>query len=250
VQVHPNDAQANFFYPGQLGKTEAWVIIAASPGAQIYAGLNPGVDRLQLGAALLDGRLEECLHSYEVQPGDCIFIPAGTVHAIGEGIVLAEVQQSSDITFRLDDWGRLGADGKPREVHVTESLIVTNFRRGPVNPVVPVPVSDDHEAYRHEQLVSCDQFVLNRHIAERPFVVEPNGSFRALVALQGSATIWTRGYETQLRLGQSLLVPADCPALTVEPIEELTLLDAFLAPVPTTAVQNQRRHSQATLSTK
>lgn len=228
VQVHPNDVQANFFFPGQLGKTEVWVIVAAEPGARVYAGLQWGVDRLQLGASLLAGRIEECLHSYEVHPGDCIFIPAGTVHAIGEGIVLAEVQQSSDITFRLDDWGRCGSDGKPRELHVTESLIVTNFRRGPVNPVIPLPLSDDYEAFRHEQLVDCEQFVLQRYISERPFSLAAGESCHVLMGLGGTATIWTEGYEGRLSTGGTLLVPADCPTLTVEPHEQLTLLDAFL----------------------
>lgn len=231
LQVHPNDVQARFFFPGQLGKTEAWVIVTADPGAKVYAGLKAGVDRLQLGAALQCGEIEQCLHSYEVQAGDCIYIPAGTVHAIGEGIVLAEVQQSSDITFRLDDWGRLGADGKPREMHVAEALIVTDFQRGPVNPVVPIPLSDDYEAFRHEQLVACDQFVLHRYVAERPFCVAPDGSFHVLIALAGTATIWADGYEGRLSAGRTLLVPADCPALTIEPHDEITLLDAFLPTV-------------------
>lgn len=228
LQVHPNDVQASFFFPGQLGKTEAWVILAADPGARVYAGLRAGVDRLQLGSALQEGRIEPCLHSYEVQPGDCIFIPAGTVHAIGEGIVLAEVQQSSDITFRLDDWGRSGSDGKPREMHVAESLIVTNFQRGPVNPVVPAPISDDYEAFRHEQLVNCAQFVLHRYIAERPFSISANGSCHCLIGLGGTATVWADGYEGLISAGKTMLMPADCPTLTVEPHDQLTLLDAFL----------------------
>ncbi len=241
VQVHPNDVQARFFFPGQFGKTEAWVIFAAEPGARVYAGLRSGVDRLQLGTALQDGRIDQCLHSYEVRPGDCIFIPAGTVHAIGEGIVLAEVQQSSDITFRLDDWGRLGSDGMPRQMHVAESLIVTDFRRGPVNPVVPVPLSDDYEAFRHEQLVSCDQFVLQRYVAERPFSISTNDSCHCLIGLGGTATVWAEGYEGVISAGRTLLVPADCPTLTVEPHDEFTLLDAFLPALPGDVDQKRNR---------
>lgn len=250
LQVHPNDVQARFFFPEQLGKTEAWVIVAADPGAKVYAGLKLGVDRWQFGAALQCGEIEQCLHSYEVQAGDCIFIPAGTVHAIGEGIVLAEVQQSSDITFRLDDWGRVGADGKPREMHIAEALIVTDFRRGPVNPVVPVPLSDDYEAFRQEQLVACDQFLLHRYMAERPFSLVTDGSFHVLIALAGTATIWADGYERQLSRGQTLLIPADCPPLTIEPHEEITLLDAFLPAVGEVAGPAGREQTDAALAVR
>ncbi|MBS0265706.1 MAG: class I mannose-6-phosphate isomerase, partial [Planctomycetes bacterium] len=122
VQVHPNDEQAHAFLPWERGKTEAWVILSADPGSCVYAGLKSGVTRESLMQALQAGSVEECLHKLPVAPGDCIFVPAGTVHAIGEGIVLAEVQQSSNLTFRLFDWNRLGQDGRPRQLHIEESL--------------------------------------------------------------------------------------------------------------------------------
>ena len=112
VQVHPNDEQAAKQTPPDLGKTEAWVMLATEPGSKIYAGLRPGVDRAQLEAAIRDGTCERLLHSFEPKPGDCVFIPAGTVHAIGQGLLVAEIQQSSDTTFRLFDWNRTGADGR------------------------------------------------------------------------------------------------------------------------------------------
>jgi len=110
LQVHPNDAQARRFVPGECGKTEAWVILAADPGSCIYAGLKAGVDERALREALAQGTVEQRLHRLTVVAGDCLYIPAGTVHAIGEGILLAEVQQSSDLTFRLFDWNRVGPD--------------------------------------------------------------------------------------------------------------------------------------------
>ncbi len=114
VQVHPNDAQAARLSPPDLGKTEAWYILAADPGSRVYAGLQPGVEREQLAEAIAKGTCETLLHGFEPKAGDCLFIPAGTVHALGAGLLVAEVQQSSDTTFRLYDWNRVGPDGKPR----------------------------------------------------------------------------------------------------------------------------------------
>ncbi|MCH7686527.1 MAG: cytosine permease [Planctomycetes bacterium] len=160
VQVHPNDEQAREFNPRENGKTEAWVILEAGPQSVIYAGLKPEVTQAKLEANLKAGTVESCLHCFQVSAGDCVFIPAGTVHAIGEGILLTEIQQSSDLTFRLFDWGRLGSDGIPREVHIEESLQCIDFDRGAVDPVVPHIVSTSGSDV--EELVRCDYFVIRR----------------------------------------------------------------------------------------
>src|SRR5262249_48288046 len=106
-------------------------------GSCLYAGLRADVDEAALRNAIVAASVEECLNRVEVAAGDCLFIPAGTVHAIGEGIVLAEVQQASDVTFRLFDWNRVDSQGKPRALHVEEALKSTNFARGPVDKVTP-----------------------------------------------------------------------------------------------------------------
>src|SRR5204863_3257866 len=144
VQVHPNDEQAAKLDPPDLGKTEAWVVLAADPGSKIYAGLKPGVDRQTLEAAVANGRCEKCLHEFEPHVGDCVFIEAGTVHALGAGLLVAEIQQASDTTYRLFDWNRVDRDGKPRQLHVEEALDVTDYTRGPVNPLTPKRTAD-HE---------------------------------------------------------------------------------------------------------
>src|SRR5262249_41242721 len=113
VQVHPNDDLARRLVDDN-GKTEAWVVLHAEPDSLIYAGLDHGITRTEFEAALKGGSVEPFLHRIKPRTGDCILIPAGTVHAIGAGVMLAEVQQMSDATFRVHDWGRLGADGKPR----------------------------------------------------------------------------------------------------------------------------------------
>ena len=137
VQVHPNDAAAAKQVPPDLGKTEAWVILAAEPGSVVYAGLKRGFDQAALERELVRGTTELCLHKFEPKVGDCIFIPAGTVHALGAGLVVAEIQQASDTTFRLFDWNRVGPDGKPRQLHIEESLAAIDYSAGPVQPQVP-----------------------------------------------------------------------------------------------------------------
>lgn len=155
VQVHPNDDEARRLPMPDRGKTEAWYVVAANPESRIYAGLLPGVDAQALERAIAQGRCEECLHVLHPRPGDCLFIPAGTVHALGEGLVVAEIQQSSDTTFRLFDWNRVDANGLPRELHVRQALAVTDFRRGPVLPQPPT-----HDPDGLQTLVRCHAFVL------------------------------------------------------------------------------------------
>ena len=158
VQVHPDDARAAGLTPPDRGKTEAWFVVDAEPGSRIYAGLREGVTTSDLRSAIAYGTLGTCLHAFEAQPGDCIFIPAGTVHAIGSGLLIAEIQQSSDVTYRLFDWNRVGPDGKPRQLHVDAGLeAVTQL--GPVTP--RRAAADTSEAARMSPLVSCDYFRLD-----------------------------------------------------------------------------------------
>src|SRR5581483_6536170 len=108
-------------WPGEGSKTEAWFILAADPGSRIYAGLLPGVGEAEVRAALRTGTVAECLHQFEPRAGDCVFLPAGTVHAVGGGVLMAEVQQTSDATFRLFDWNRCDAQGRARELHIEQA---------------------------------------------------------------------------------------------------------------------------------
>ena len=133
VQVHPNDATAPL--TGGEPKTEAWCVLEPGP---IYAGLKAGVGRADVEAAVASGRFEELLVRHDAKKGEVYFIPGGLVHAIGDGVKLFEVQQSSDTTFRLYDWGRLGTDGKPRELHVEKSLAAMDFSLPPPTPTESV----------------------------------------------------------------------------------------------------------------
>ena len=222
VQVHPNDAQAKSFDPTENGKTEAWVIIDAEPGSRVYAGLKEGVTAESMRAAIELEKLEDCLHSFEVSAGDCIFIPAGTVHAIGEGILLAEVQQSSDMTFRLYDWDRVGADGQPRELHIEKAIACTNFELGPVDCQAPQPIEYGHE------LASCEYFSIRRYSGAGQVPIPDDDRFHVLLSLAEAATVTVGPEVEQLALGQTLLLPAEHEAATINLAANSTVLDVFL----------------------
>ena len=224
VQVHPNDEQGAQLDPPDLGKTEAWVVLAADPGSKIYAGLRPGVDREQLAAAVEAGVCENCLHQFEPNVGDCVFIPAGTVHALGAGLVIAEIQQASDTTFRLFDWNRVGADGKPRPLHVEESLRVTDYQRGPVVPRTPQPVGDTGQ----QRLVECDKFVLQRWTADAPVTLGGDKRFRIIAVIDGKVNVAGDPAGSPLALGETTLLPAAMGSVELTPTPRVTCLEIFL----------------------
>lgn len=246
VQVHPNDVQARFFNPRESGKTEAWVILDAKPGSRVFAGLKRGVDQLRLEQHLKNGTVEECLHSYSVRPGDCVFIPAGTVHAIGEGILLAEVQQSSDLTFRLHDWGRVGTDGKPRELHLEESLVCIDFNRGPVDPVIPRAIVEptSTSASLTEELVACEFFTLHRHTLRGQSSICVEDRFHVLLVLSGRGRLDCDGVELSLQTGTTLLLPASCGTSRITSFGELILMDAFMPAIANVSEESRNPTTQ------
>lgn len=225
VQVHPNDELAVQFDRTENGKTEAWVIVDAEPDSELFVGLKAGVTASDLRRATRSGVVEALLNRFAVKPGDCVFVPAGTVHAIGGGVLLAEIQQSSDLTFRLDDWGRVGADGRPRPLHVEQALQCIDFERGPVFPVTPTRIGD-HPL--QEELVRSEHFVMRRHRSASPFSFAADDRCHVLMVLDGSGLLQTGAETIPLPRGQTVLLPADRPALTIEPDQDTTLLDAFL----------------------
>jgi mannose-6-phosphate isomerase len=221
VQVHPPAEHVGRLWPGENSKTEAWFVLAAAPRGRVYAGLRPGVDEAALRAALRAGTVAECLHQFQPRPGDCIFLPAGTVHAVGGGVLLAEVQQTSDATFRLYDWDRVGPDGQRRRLHVDEAMACIDWQAGPVRPVRPVGYPA--ELARHE-LVRCRHFVLEYVCDSRPFSLGGDGRVRVVVVLHGRGRL---GVEP-VRAGDTLLLPAAAPAAECLPDGPLGLLTASL----------------------
>jgi mannose-6-phosphate isomerase len=224
VQVHPNDAQAARLNPPDLGKTEAWVVLAAEPGARIYAGLKPGVRRTTLERGIMGGVCHQCLHYFEPQAGDCVFIEAGTVHALGAGLLVAEIQQASDTTFRLFDWNRLDRDGKPRPLHVREALDTIDFLRGEVGPQQPQPTARPNR----ERLAACDKFILDRWHIDSTESYENDNRFHILALIEGSAIVSSDGHVNELRRGDTLLIPAACCQMELKPHGSAVLLDIYL----------------------
>jgi mannose-6-phosphate isomerase len=224
VQVHPNDEQATQLDPSDLGKTEAWVILDAAPGSVIYAGLLPGVTRDDLAKAIAAGRCESCLHRFEPRAGDCVFIPAGTVHALGAGLLVAEIQQASDTTFRLFDWNRTGADGRPRALHVAQSLAVIDYDRGPVNPQKP----EQTNVPGVERLVACDKFILDRRMLAGEAQFGGDGRFRIVCVVDGEVQIAGDPLGRPLLRGDTALLPANGTFQCTAVNGTATLLEAYL----------------------
>lgn len=222
VQVHPDDALGKELV-GDNGKTEAWVVLAAEPGALIYAGLKPGVSREDLERGIASGEVEPLLHRFEPKPGDCVLVEAGTVHAIGAGVLLAEVQQMSDATFRVFDWNRVDAQGKPRELHVEQAMLSIDFDRGPVDPIVPSPrVLEDGDV--REPLARCDYFELERLTIERPVEVGRDDRFTILMVLEGELRVRSRRGDLPFGRGETVLLPATIGPTMIYPVGRAVVL--------------------------
>jgi mannose-6-phosphate isomerase len=187
------------------GKTEAWYVVDAEPGSVVYAGLKPGVNRMDLQRAIAQGTAESCLHTLYPQPGDCIFIPAGTVHALGAGLIVAEIQQSSDCTFRLYDWNRVDANGQPRPLHVDQALEVIDFDRGPVAMASRIAT----ELPGQSILVDCDRFQLWECVGPGEFPL-PHETFAIATLPFGTGSIRTSRQTYPMTRGDSMLIPSAC----------------------------------------
>lgn len=224
VQVHPDDAGGAKLDPPDLGKTEAWIILQAEPGSVVYAGLKRGFDRAALEREVNRGTTELCLHRFEPQVGDCLFIPAGTVHALGAGLLVAEIQQASDTTFRLFDWNRTDSQGQPRPLHVEQALATIDYERGPVTPQKPAATSRPHV----ERLVACDKFNIDRWRFGARQRVNGDGKMHLLAVLEGAAIIESEGLEQPLARGETMLVPASCETYARAAAGETTMLDITL----------------------
>lgn len=221
VQVHPNDQQAaELAGPGQFGKTEAWHILEAAPGAQLIVGLKPGTTREALAEAIRAGTVTELSRYLTVDAGDTVFIGAGTLHALGPGLLLYEVQQTSDITYRVFDWNRPQSAG--RALHIEQSLVVTN-------PAIagefqaPPPA-----AQTVGELVACPYFTLEQVVgAGEPIDLDTGSqSFHALTVIEGTATIAGAGWQHPLGRFGSVVVPAAVGAYQVRPDGACRLLKA------------------------
>ncbi len=223
IQVHPNDALAAERH-GKFGKTEMWYIIDAEPGAALYAGFKESISKDEYRRRVADGTICDVLARHEVHPGDVFYIPAGRVHAICGGILLAEVQQSSDVTYRIFDYNRLGLDGKPRQLHTDLAVdaidfkVAADYRTHYGNtletaaqvidtPFFDVRVMDITEQF-HRNLVKYDSFIIS-------------------MCIKGACRLKINGYEGEekeitLQEGHSCLIPAAIADYNITPLKKGT----------------------------
>lgn len=227
VQVHPDDAYAQTHEGNELGKTEMWVVLHAEPGARLILGVKPGADATTFRQALAAGCVETLLHELPVKTGDHVCVPAGTLHAILGGLLIAEIQQNSNTTYRVYDWNRMGANGQPRPLHIAQALTVIDFSR--VEPGVgePRPLTGGPGVERWE-LCRNHYFVVERVAlaAGASFAGRCDGeSLEIWGTVSGQAVI----AETPLPAVQFCLLPAEMGPFQVHAVTPATLLRAYVA---------------------
>jgi mannose-6-phosphate isomerase len=227
VQVHPSDAHPDLIPAGESGKTEAWVVIEAGNGSRIYAGLKPGTTAGDLRHSLADGTIADHLVGIVPKPGDSVFIPAGTVHTLGGGVVVFEIQQNSDVTFRLYDWGHVDAKtGQPRPLQVDQALASIDFANCKGGLVPPTVVTTT--PVEREKLFDCEHFLLWRLRGESPFNVGAAEMPRVLVCIEGSGWLEGGGSAYGVDKGEVWLLPAVVGACEFHPNDAVTLLEIAL----------------------
>lgn len=227
VQVHPTKANEDLLPAGETAKSEAWVVLQAGAQSRIYAGLKAGTTAADLRRAVANGTVVEQLEGFTPKPGDGVFLQAGTVHSLGGDVVVFEIQQNSDVTFRLYDWGHVDAKtDKPRELQVGQAMDCIDFAEGPVGRVTPV--LESATPVKREQLFDCEYFQLWSIAGVLPFSVGAMGLPRVLVCIEGGGEI-EQGYATYaIGKGDVLFLPAVMGRCTLWPRGAVNLLEIAL----------------------
>ena len=223
VQVHPDDALAVSLSVGKRGKTECLLVL--EDGGELFVGLKPGVTRQTFEAARARGTLADCLSRHVVGDGDFAFLPARTVHALGTGTLIYEVQQTCDVTFRVDDWGRVGLDGKSRQLHVEQSLATIDFSGSASGGVSNPPFANHRAGGTWRELASCPYFTVEERRA-RQTSGGGHGGFSLVTCLRGTGTLSTAAGSVRLQPMRTCLVPAAAGPWQADGTSELRLLVA------------------------
>ena len=226
IQVHPNDALAAQLHPGSRGKTEMWYVIAAEPGAKLYSGLTKTITPEQLATMAADGIITDVLACHDVKPGDVFFLPAGRIHAICSGCFIAEIQQTSDLTYRIYDYGRMGLDGKPRQLHIPQAQQAVDYKVYGNYRTEYEPVQDEEV-----ELVKCPYFTTSVLDLTLPYAKDLSelDSFLTVMCLSGSGTLEVDGEEISIGQGETVLIPADADDVCFIPEDGMKLLTSYIS---------------------
>ena len=225
IQVHPNDELAAKRHNGSKGKTEMWYVVDAEPGAHLLAGLTEQITPEQYAAKVADGTITDVLARYEVKPGDVFFLPAGRIHAICGGCFIAEIQQTSNITYRIYDYGRLGLDGKPREVHTELAKDAIDYTVYPTYRTDYTPAKDEEV-----EVVSCQYFTTSIYDLTLPYAKDLSqiDSFLVVMCLTGSGAIEVDGEEVPVHQGETVLIPAAADDICFVPDGSMKVLTSYI----------------------
>ena len=219
IQVHPNDELAAKTHPGMLGKTEMWYVIGADKGAHLLSGLTKEITPDEYEARVRNNTITDVLARHEIKPGDVYYLPAGRIHAICKGAFVAEIQETSDLTYRIYDYGRLGLDGKPRELHIEEAKKAIDYK---VYPSYKTEYSEIFDA--ETPLVKCKYFTTNLYDLDKGFTKDLSrlDCFFIVMCVKGSGRIIDTEadgsiFTEPVHQGQTILIPASSKSLRMEP---------------------------------
>ncbi len=225
IQVHPNDEVAAARHNGSKGKTEMWYVIGTKPGAHLLVGLKEKITPEIYEQKVADGTITDVLCRYDIQPGDVFFLPAGRIHAICGGSYIAEIQQTSDLTYRIYDYNRPGLDGKPRQLHTEwaktaiDYTVYDNYR-------TEYPREKDEEM----QVADCPYFTTSVYDLTLPYAKDLSDidSFMVVMCLEGSGTLEVDGEEMSIGQGETVLIPADADDICFIPEDGMKVLTSYI----------------------
>ena len=226
VQVHPDDEYARRNEPGAVGKCEMWYVLEAEQDAEFLLGLKPGVTSAQFGAAIDDGTSSDLLRRFNPKAGEAVFVPPGTVHALGPGIILFEVEQNSDLTYRLDDFGRKEPDGKPRPLHRDKGLQVTQPGLPSLRGLPNFEFPEDYGARRF--VLASPHFAVEALTIDEVISSKGTGRVEAFTVLSGEGRVETKAGWYAYRVGHIWLVPAAAASYRLVPETKSRLLKFYV----------------------
>lgn len=226
IQVHPDDKLAAERHNGSKGKTEMWYVVQADEKAHLMSGLNKEITPEEYAAKVADNTITDVLHDYDVHAGDVFFLPAGRIHSIGKGCFIAEIQQTSDITYRIYDFGRLGLDGKPRELH-------TELSKAAIDYTVLPDYKTSYQSIKNQEneIVSCKYFTTSLYELDKEVTKDMSvlDSFVIAICVEGSGSLTdSEGNAVSLSQGETVLIPACSRSFTLRPEGSMKVLTSYI----------------------